>query len=197
MTTETNPPVADSGGDSSEKNPPQSKDSVAYETHRKLLDEKKKLQLKLDQIEADRKAAEEAELARKGELQKLLELERKKASDLEARIKQQEAERREARKLSAIAKGLGAPVEQKWFSVLGGYLDDVIVNDETGEVEAMSVASVVENIKKEWPEMVRKSAAGMPQDAPRGNGAATIARSEWLKLPVAEMRKWRPNQIME
>jgi hypothetical protein len=60
----------------------------------------------------------------------------------------------------------------------------------------MSVTSVIENLKKEWPEMLRRPSAGMPQDAPRGNVSATISRDEWLKLPVAEMRKWKPQQII-
>lgn len=196
MTTEQNPPAAGTGGDDSASVPPTMKDSVAYETHRKLLDEKKKLQQRLEAIETERKAAEEAELTRKGELQKLLEFERKKAQDLESRVKAQDEERKQARKLSAIVKGLGAPVDQKWYSVIGSHLDDVIFNEETGEVEGMSVTSVIENLKKEWPEMLRRPSAGMPQDAPRGNGATTISHEEWKKLPLAEMRKYKPHQII-
>jgi hypothetical protein len=196
MTTEQTQPAAGTGGDSSENIPPTTKDSVAYETHRKLLDEKKKLQQRLDAFESERKAADEAEMVRKGELQKLLELERKKSQELDGRVKAQDEERKQARKLSAIVKGLGAPVDQKWYSVIGSHLDDVIVNEETGEVEGMSVTSVIENLKKEWPEMLRRPAAGMPQDAPRGNGASTISHDEWKKLPLAEMKKYKPHQII-
>jgi hypothetical protein len=194
MTTDTDSPAGNPGGDDSANPPTPSKDSVSYETHRKLLDEKKKIQAKLDQVETDRKAAEEAELVRKGELQKLLDLEKKRAADLEAQVKAQEERTLQSKKLSAIVKGLNVPVEQKWLSVLGGHLDEVIVND-TGEIEQMSVTAVVENLKKEWPEMLKRPAAGMPNGAPQGNGATTITRADWLNLPSKEMTKWKPEQI--
>lgn len=195
MTTDNNQPAAGTGGEDSANTPTSTKDSVSYDTHRKLLDEKKKLQAKLESIEAERKAAEEAELARKGEIQKLLDLERKKAADLEIKVKAQEEERLQAKKLSAVLKGFNAPVEQKWFSIIAGQLDEVVLN-ETGEIEQMSVAQVVDGLKKEWPEMLRKPAAGMPTAAPQGNGATTITRAEWLKLDYKEMKKWKPEQII-
>jgi hypothetical protein len=194
MTTENIDPAGQSGGEGSANTPNQSKESVSYETHRKLLDEKKKIQAKLEQIETDRKAAEEADLTKKGELQKLLDLEREKAKAATEQLKAFEEKERAARKLSAIVKGLGAPVDQKWYSVLGGHIDDVVFTEE-GEVEPMSVTKIVENIKKEWPEMLRKPGAGMPNAAP-GNGATKISRDEWLKLPLKEMKKWKPDQIL-
>jgi len=195
MTTDTNPPAAGTGGDDSANPPTSTKESVSYETHRKLLDEKKKLQAKLEQIDLDRKVAEEAELTRKGDTQKLLDMERKRVADLELKVKDQDERQLQARKLSAIVKGLNAPVEQKWFSVLGGHLDEILVN-ETGEIEQMSVTTVVENLKKEWPEMLRRQAAGMPNGAPQGNGATTITRTDWLNLPSKDMTKWKPEQII-
>jgi hypothetical protein len=196
MTTETAQPAAGTTTEDSANPPaPTPKETVAYETHRKLLDEKKKLQAKLEQIETDRKSAEEAELTRKGEIQKLLDMERKRAQDLELKVKAQDEERLQARKLSAIVKGLSVPVDQKWYSVLGGHLDDVILN-EAGEIEQMSVTSVVENLKKEWPEMLKKPSAGMPNGAPQGNGAATISYDDWKKLPLKDMKKWRQSQII-
>ncbi len=194
MTTDNGSPAGNPGGDDSANPPTPSKDSVSYETHRKLLDEKKKLQAKLEQIEVDRKIAEEAELTRKGEVQKLLDMERARAQGLELKVKDQEEREQQARKLSAIVKGLNAPIDQKWYSVLGGHLEDVILN-ENGEIEPMSVTAVVENVKKAWPEMLRKPAAGMPNGAPQGNGATTIARADWLNLPSKEMTKWKPEQI--
>jgi hypothetical protein len=193
MTTENVDPAGQSGGEGSANTPNQLKESVSYDTHRKLLDEKKKLQAKLEQIDADRKAAEEADLAKKGELQKLLDLEREKAKAASDQLKAFEDKERSARKLGAIVRGLGAPVDQKWYSVLGGHIDDVVLNED-GEIEPMSVTKIVENVKKEWPEMLRKPGAGMPNHAP-GNGATTISHEEWKKLPLKDMKKWKPEQI--
>lgn len=194
MTDPTNPPVAGATSDSENQTP---KETVSYETHRKLLDEKKKIQARLEQIETDRKASEEAELAKKGELQKLLDMRTKEAGELREKLQREETRKLQAKKLSAIVKGLGAPVEEKWYGVLGNHIDDVVYNQEADEIEQMSVTTVVENLKKTWPEMLKRPAAGMPNNAPRGNDAATIARDEWLKLPSKEMAKWGPGQIIE
>lgn len=194
MTDPTNPPVADTTADSANQTP---KESVSYETHRKLLDEKKKIQAKLEQIETERKATEEAELAKKGELQKLLDLRTKEAGELREKLQREEARKLQAKKLSAIVKGLGSPVEEKWYGVLSNHIDDVVYNQDADEIEQMSVTTVVENLKKTWPEMLKRPAAGMPNNAPRGNDAGTISRDEWLKLPSKEMAKWGPGQIIE
>lgn len=194
MTDPTNPPVAEITDPAA---PSPTKESVSYETHRKLLDEKKKIQARLEQIETERKATEEAELAKKGELQKLLDLRTKEAGELREKLQREEARKLQAKKLSAIVKGLGSPVEEKWYGVLGNHIDDVVYNQEADEIEQMSVTTVVENLKKTWPEMLKRPAAGMPNAAPRGNDAATIARDEWLKLPSKEMAKWGPGQIID
>lgn len=194
MTDPTNPPVAGTSSDSESQTP---KETVSYDTHRKLLDEKKKIQAKLEQIETERKTKEEAELAQKGELQKLLDLRTKEAGELREKLQREEARKLQAKKLSAIVKGLGSPVEEKWYGVLSNHIDDVVYNPDSDEIEQMSVTTVVENLKKTWPEMLKRPAAGMPNSAPRGNDAATIARDEWLKLPSKEMAKWGPGQIID
>lgn len=194
MTDPTNSPVADTTDTAA---PGPTKESVSYETHRKLLDEKKKIQARLEQIETERKATEEAELAKKGELQKLLDLRTKEASELREKLQTEEARKLQAKKLSAIVRGLGSPVEEKWYGVLSNHIDDVVYNPDADEIEQMSVTAVVENLKKTWPEMLKRPAAGMPNAAPRGNDAGTISRDEWLKLSSKEMAKWGPGQIIE
>lgn len=180
---------------SSEKNETPVKDTVSYDTHRKLLDEKKKLQARLAEIEAEKRTKEEEELARKGETQKLLELAKKEAEELRLKLTAKEQREVQAKKLSAVIRGMGANVDEKWFGVIGQHLDEVVYNPETGEVEQMSVTAIVEDLKKTWPEMTRKPAVGMPADAPKG-GLGQIDRSEWLKLSAKEMQKYRPEQII-
>lgn len=172
------------------------KDSVSYDTHRKLLDEKKKLQAKVEAWEAEKKAKDEEELVRKGETQKLLDLAKKEAEELRTKLTQKEQRELQAKKLSAVIRGLGSNVDEKWYGVLGQHIDDVIVNPETGEVEMMSVTNIVEDLKKTWPEMLKKPGVGMPADAPKGNGSGQIERSEWLKLSAKDMAKYKPDQIV-
>jgi alanyl-tRNA synthetase len=175
---------------------PSEKDTVSYETHRRLLDEKKKLQAKLAEIETSKRAQEEEELSRKGETQKLLELAKKEAEELRVKLTAKEQREVQAKKLSAVIRGLGSNVDEKWFGVIGQQLDDVVYNAETGEIEQMSVTSIVEDLKKTWPEMLKRTPVGMPNDAPKGGGPTTIERSEWLKLSAKEMQKYRPDQVI-
>jgi hypothetical protein len=174
----------------------QTKDKVSYETHRKLLDEKKKLQARLAEIETEKRTKEEEELARKGETQKLLELAKKEAEELRTKLTAKEQREVQAKKLSAVIRGMGSNVDEKWFGVIGQHLDEVVFNAETGEVEQMSVTAIVEDLKKTWPEMTRKPVVGMPADAPKGSGQSQIERSEWLKLSAKDMQKYRPEQII-
>lgn len=192
MTDPINPPVVEPISDSANQAPT---GTVAYETHRKLLDEKKKLQARVDQIEADRKASEESELIRKGDTQKLLDLAKKESAELRASLDAKIQREGQAKKMSAIVKGLGTSIDEKWYGVVGQHIDDVLVNAE-GEVEQMSITAIVENLKKTWPEMLKKQAAGMPHDAPKGNSAGTITKDEWMKLPSKEMTKWNSDQII-
>lgn len=198
MTVPSGNPVDDqqqqSSGQSETADKP--KDSVSYETHRKLLDEKKKIQARLEAIEAEKRQAEEAELVRKGETQKLLDLAKKEAEELRSKLTQKEQRELQAKKMAAVIRGLGTSVDEKWYGVLGQHIDDVVVNPDTGEIEMMSVTNIVEDLKKTWPEMLKKPAVGMPADAPRGEGSGMIDRSAWLKLSAKEMAKYRPEQIV-
>lgn len=181
---------------SAKDEPTTPKESVSYDTHRRLLDEKKKLQARLAEIETEKRAKEEEELTRKGETQKLLELAKKEAEELRTKLTAKELREVQAKKLSAVIRGMGANVDEKWFGVIGQHLDDVVYNPESGEVEQMSVTAIVEDLKKTWPEMMRKPGVGMPADAPKGSGMGQIERSEWLKLSSKEMAKYRPEQII-
>lgn len=171
------------------------KDSVSYETHRKLLDEKKKVQARAEELEAKFKERELSDLTAKGETSKLLELARKEASEYKAKVEAQSLREVQAKKLSAIIRGMGTSIDEKWYGVIGQHIDEIVYDSEAEEIQQMSVTSVVENLKKTWPEMLKKAQAGMPNAAPQGNGALTILESEWKKLTSKEMRKWRPDQI--
>lgn len=194
MTDPIVPSVTDPILDPAAPNP--SEKSVSYETHRRLLDEKKKLQAKADELEAKSKERELADLTAKGDTQKLLDLARKEAADTKAALLTFQTREQQAKKLSAIVRGLGSSVDEKWYGVIGQHIDDVVFNPDTQEIEAMSVTSVVENLKKTWPEMLKKAVAGMPNAAPLGNGSTTISYEAWKELPLVEMQKYKPDQVI-
>ena len=176
------------------------KDVVTYETHRKLLDEKKKMQAERDQLLAEKKAKEEEDARKRGDLESLIksredaikaEQERVKALEQEVTsFKQLQAN---ASKLSSFLKTAGSDIDDKWLSLVD--LSQIQLK-ETGEVDQISVASAVESFKKTWPEAFKKPGVQIPNAQPNG-GAGMIAYSEWLKLSAKEMKKYKFEQIIQ
>ena len=131
----------------------------------------------------------------KGEYQKMLELERKRAADLEAKLNAEEERRRGAIKLSAVLKALDAEVDEKYWGHLG--IDSVAIDPATGEVDANSVAQAVETVKKGFPEILkRKNGPRFPIDAPKGQMGDKINESDWKKLGPKEMKEYKHHQII-
>lgn len=170
------------------------KNSVSYESHRKLLDEKKQLADRLKKIEDDARAAHEAELIEQGNLKEALELREKELAEERSLRLGYEEKHLNAKKMNAIIKGLGTSVDDKWLPVIGGRIDSVVI-DADGNIDMKTVNAVTDSLKKQWPEMIKKEMPNMPNGTPQG-GTTTITRSEWLKLSSMDMKKWKPDQII-
>jgi hypothetical protein len=195
MTEQQNAPVEQSGQPvAAPESQTDGKSTIAYDTHRKLLDEKKKVQAQLDQLLREKTERDEAEARKRGDFEALLKAREDELSK-ERAARQELSERiTQGRKLNAVIDALGGNVDQKWLRLID--TDDVVVNPETGEVDQMTVARAAESLKKQWPEMLRKTAA-LPNAAPAGNGGGIISRAEWLKLSSKEMMKYKPDQITD
>jgi len=176
---------------------PPKPETVTREAYEKAVEREKKLKEQLRAYEAEKAEREKKELEARGEYQKIAELAKKEAEELRQKLAAEEEMKLRARKFSAVLKGLGTSVEDKWYSVLGDYMDEVRVNPETGQVEEMSITPVVAKIKESWPEMLKKTPVGVPNGAPAGGNPSIITRAEWLRLPAKEMKKWKPDQIKE
>lgn len=189
------PPEASGLG---EDNPP---NKVSYESHLKLLEEKKRLQERYRQneerllaLEAERQEKEKSELEKKGEYQKVIELHKEENQKLKSKLEQFSQQETNRKKLAAVLTGLGGKVESKFYNLID--FEDVLVDPSTGEIDEMSVTKVVEKTKATFPEIIRPgNGPRLPINAPQGAGNGRIARSEWLKLPVAEMKKYKLDQI--
>jgi len=164
--------------------------------YRKLLEEKKSAQSQLDELLKEKEEKQRKDLEKRGEYQKLLEIERKRADDALGKLSQVEAQRAEAKKMRAILRALDNGLDEKYFGFLP--TDSVAIDPDTGEVNETSVVQAAEAFKKQYPEILRpKAGVKMPSDAPKGNAADTISHDAWLKLPLKEMKKWMPNQIIK
>ena len=169
---------------------------VSHEAHRKLLDEKKKTQAKLDELLSREKEREEADARKRGDYEALLKArdeelakEREKRTTLETTLTT-------GQKLNAVIDALGGSIDPRWYRLID--VSEVATNPETGEVDGFTVAKVAESLKREWPEMV-KATGNLPKGAPQGlpNGSGAISREEWLKLPYAKMKEYKHNQIID
>jgi hypothetical protein len=195
MTDQQNAPVEQSGTPvATPENQNDGKSTITYETHRKLLDEKKKVQAQLDTLLREKTDRDEADARKRGDFEALLKAREEELSK-ERSARQELSDRiTHGRKLNAVIDALGGNVDQKWLRLID--TDDVVVNPETGEVDQMTVARAAESLKKQWPEMLRKTAA-LPNAAPAGNGGGMISRADWLKLSSKDMLKYKAEQITD
>lgn len=209
-TNQSNPPAGDDsqtggegdgqnggGGDGSGAGG-KSKDHVSYDTHRRLLDEKKRVQAELEQLRQEKQSREQKELEAKGEYQKLLEQERAARAELEAKLKASEEETRDRRKLASVLTAAGGTIDPKFYGLID--YSEVIIDPATGEVDKMSVAKAVDKLKATYPEIIKKAGGpGLPNDTPgAGKGQpGTILYSAWTKLPSKEQKKWNRDQIKD
>lgn len=188
----TNVPVAQVEDDSSQT----LKNTVAYETHKRLLDERKRDLQKLRELEAREKEREEADARKRGDYETLIKSREEALKAKETELSEIKQMITVASKKNAVVEALGNNLESKWLKFID--ISDVGVNPETGEVDQFSVAKVADAFKKEFPEAFRKAGV-LPSQAPQGlpGGDGKISREEWLKLSHKDMVKWKPHQIID
>lgn len=198
MLDQSNSSVKNEGSTVGDENqePGTKKDVVAYETHRRLLDEKKKLQEKYEALASKDKVREEDDAKKRGDFDAILKSREEELKSTRDELTSIRETIKNAQKLTAVLSTAGSPIESKWHGLID--TSKILINPDSGEVDQMSVTKVVEDLRKSWPEMFKNpNAPKLPADAPLGNSAGKINRSEWLNLPEKEMRKWKMEQIID
>lgn len=192
--TPPGPAGSGSAGDGGSGTPPAPPSTVSYEAHRQLLDEKKKADAKLRELEAEKAERERKEAEKRGEHERLLAEERARTAALTAEIAANNERESGRRKLAAVLSAMSGHVDAKFYDLIPY---DEVALDATGAVEPTSVAAVVAKVRAKYPEII-KAASGpnLPPTAPTGGGTTgKIKRSDWLKLSTADMKKWKPDQV--
>jgi len=170
------------------------KDTVAYETHLKLLKEKKKLQDDLEKYQSEARQREEADLRAKEDFKKIAELRETEAKELREKLSVVETRERNMAKLDAFLTTLDGSVDKRFWGHIP--LDKIIVDPVSGEPDPMSVAKEVEWFRKEYFDIIKKPGqATVPASAPQGSASADISYDEWLKLPLKD-QKARMKDVM-
>lgn len=178
---------------------PKTGDVVSYETHKKLLGEKKRvaeenaaLKARLDALEADARKREEEDLKAKADWQKLAELREKEANDLKAQVEANKKIFSEAKKIDSFTKSLGSTIPPQYLGLID--TDEILMDPATGKVDEGSVTKAVENFRARYPEIIATRKGALPAGAPMGSGSGLLYE-DWLKLPPNEMVARRKDVI--
>lgn len=211
MSEETNPSgnEGDAGGEtinqeSSTKNQPNEK-RVSYETYQKVLGEKKAAAARLKEFEEKQRLADEERLRKDGDWKGLIDAReaeitnlRKSLEETSSRFEKLNSRVTNGEKLSSVLSQLGADVPSKYFGLID--IDDVSINPETGEIDALTAKKVAERFKQEYPEVLKKSVHSGMMGAGHGNGVSggnTIKHSDWVKLPYDKQKAFKTSQILD
>lgn len=188
-------PGGNNGGTGGSPDDKPKKDVVSYETHTKLLDEKKSLKArneelanKLAEFERSKEETERKKLEEQGEYKKLLEAERKQKEELASRLTGIETTMIEHAKRSAVLKNIKGSVMEKYQSFID--VSKVAYDPETGEVDATTAKMVADEFQKEHKVLISSSTIpGMPpQDAPKG-GDTKMTPAQWRALKSSKEMK--------
>jgi hypothetical protein len=199
MTTTNNVPSGSNGAASGEPEI-EKKDTVSYDTHRKLLDEKKRLQADRDELarkikeQEDLKAQlQKEELEKQGNFQKLLDSERAEHGKTKEELDSIRSGLEEARKRNAVMKFIAGTIPPEAASAMlnveGVALNaDGSINDDTAKV-------VAQEFEKRHPYLViKRQGSGMPNEAANG-GAKKLSYKEWCALPSSKEMQKRYNDV--
>ena len=138
------------------------RETVAYETHQKLLSQRKADQARLAEMDAKLKTFEETEMKKqqakleeKGEYQKILEAKENELKSLQERIKNDEQRRINSEKESAFLNSLGGKLKNPEY-IRFASKDEIAVDPDTGKVDELSLKQVVDKFLKEHSTLVDK-----------------------------------------
>lgn len=194
-----------SGGQSSDANSSgasDQKNQVAYETFSKLLDEKKSLAKKHDELQKQLDDIQKKALEKENDWKGLFELERKEKESIHNVLMEKENVLKEygereitAKKFSAFKEKLGVDIDKRYFSLID--LDDVIVNPDTGKVEETSAIVAAKKFAETYPEVVKPKVGsrGAFEGQSSGSTGGAITYEHWLTLNANEKKKQYSNII--
>lgn len=175
------------------ENESQNQQSVAYETHRKLLGEKKKRDEDLDaarkqiaEFQAKEKERDELGLKEKENFKGLLEIREKELAEVKQSLAHKERVLENGMKLDAFTRALSGKLADEYYPLVD--LDAIKTDPATGMPDAGSVQAAAKAFETRYTRVIeRGTGARLPNDAARG-GNGKLSREEWLKLPSKEMK---------
>lgn len=174
-----------------------SKDTVAYESYRKVLSEKKKRdeELKAAQEElaklkkADKQRLED-ELKQKEDYKKLLELREKEKTDIEEKFNSLSSQIQDSLKFQHFLDALPGSLPKKFWKMVD--IGEIIIDPTTGEPDPVSVKKVADGFQSEFGELiVQPGKAKLPNGSAKPS-TAPITKEIWASLSPKEKKERLP-----
>lgn len=179
-----------SGGASGENKNHENK--VSFESHQKLLDEKKRVQERLNALEEENKKYRQTALESEGKKDELIEELRKERSTKEEEVKTLKktfATNVLKAELAIQAKDYGCRDVDTLFKVMD--LEDLRMKyvDSDLKVDADSVKKQIEAIRESKGFLFNIENPAPRDGNPSSGGSSKLSHEEWLKLPYDEQKK--------
>ncbi|RTL05196.1 hypothetical protein EKK58_08590 [Candidatus Dependentiae bacterium] len=171
-----------------------SKDTVAYDTYRKVLAEKKKKDEELASVREELakrnkldKEREEAELKAKEDYKKIAELREKELNETKIKYDSLNKEIQESLKFNAFLEALPGELPRKYWGMVN--TKEIVIDPSTGDPDPVSIKKVAESFQAEYGELIKNpNKAKLPGDAASG-GNAVITSEVWKTMTPEEKKK--------
>lgn len=168
----------------------QTKDSVSYDTYRRLLNEAKKLKEQVKLQEEEKAKSHEQKLREQQEWKALAEAKSAQAEHLEKAFREQQEQIVNGMKYQEFEKHLGGKLKNKDYATFIDF-EKIVINPETKQIDSESVKSVVSSFVKEHAPLVEfANGAKMPNEASKSvNFNAKSPEKMTVEEIEAELRK--------
>ena len=168
-------------------------DKVAYDTYRRVLSEKKKMQERLDLLEKASKEKEETELKEKEKWKDYASLKEKEAGEFKQKYETEIKDKTDMVKMSHFLDAVDGSIPREYWGLID--VEKIVVDPATNMPDPLSVQNVAKEFQTKYHRVIeKKSGPKTSQDAANTTGGLTY--EQWKALPVKEM-KARYNEIKE
>jgi hypothetical protein len=160
--------------------------TVSYDTHRRLLGEKKKLQAEYGDMKSRLSELEENQLAGEGKKDELIESLRKRVGEYEKKYKDTVmtyAQTTIQDQVSVVASQMGC-IDTSTLVAVAGL--ETLEPDENFRVNADQVKMLLESEREKRPYLFQKSAPAVSDGTPRNPNSGASDKLDLTKLSVTQ-----------
>lgn len=172
-------------------------DSVSYETHRKLLAEKKKrdeeVRLKDEQLVAlqrKEKEREENDLKEKENFKKLVEIRDKELADERAKYNGLNTTIQESVKFNSFLEALPGQIDRKFWKMVD--TSGIVIDPSTGEPDPTSVKAAADKFQAEFSELIQVGGKAKLPNNEAGQYQGAMNDDVWNKMSAKDKKENLP-----